>query len=582
MSRHGLPIRNAVRPLGLFFGTTALLASLFLLGCSSPSEPTGDVATGHDGGNVTVGAEAARLGLAKYRSVKLTTDLPLRDQEKELIGHLIEAAEAMEPVFWQQAYGDQQALTDTITDPSVLAFVEANFGPWDRLAGNAPFIEGVGEKPAGANLYPADITAEELEAAIEAATQAGDEDHAAALSSLYTLVRRDDAGALVTIPYSEAFAAEFTAAAEHLRAAAALAEDPGLKKHLELRADALLSDDYLASDIAWMEMKNNPIDIVIGPIETYEDQLAGYKAAAEAYVLVKDQGWSERLARYAGFLPELQRGLPVEDAYKAEMPGAGADLNAYDVVYVAGDSNAGSKTIAINLPNDERVQLEFGTRRLQLKNAMRAKFDHILEPLAGMLIAEDQRQHVTFDAFFGNTMFHEVAHGLGIKNTLDGENTVRRALKEQASAMEEGKADVLGLYMVSQLHDKGEITDTTLEDNLVTFVASIFRSIRFGASSAHGRANVARFNFFTEQEAFVRDDETGTWRVDFEKMRTAMDALSARILTLQGDGDYDGAKEFFETYGQIGDGLQADLDRLQKAGIPVDIVYEQGPEVLGL
>src|SRR5690606_39231851 len=259
-------------------------------------------------------------------------------------------------------------------------------------------------KPAGANFYPADMTQEEFEAAAASNTD---------LRNLYTLVRRDSSGKLVAVPYHVAFADNLQRAADKLREAARLADDEGLRRYLELRAEALLTDDFHASDLAWMDMKNNTIDVVIGPIETYEDQLYGYKAAYEAYVLVKDQEWSRRLARYAELLPALQRGLPVPDEYKQESPGSDSDLNAYDVIYYAGDANAGSKTIAINLPNDEQVQLEKGTRRLQLKNAMQAKFEQILVPIANEIIAEDQRSHVTFDAFFGNTMFHEVAHGLG-------------------------------------------------------------------------------------------------------------------------------------------------------------------------
>ena len=308
-----------------------------------------------------------------------------------------------------------------------------------------------------------------------------------------------------------------------------------------------MDDDYRESDMAWLDMKDNRLDVVIGPIEVYEDQLNGYKAAHEGYVLVKDMEWSERLARFAQFLPALQEGLPAPDAYKQERPGTNAELNAYDVLFYAGDANAGSKTIAINLPNDETVQLAKGTRRLQLKNAMRAKFDEILVPIAEILIADDQRQHVTFDAFFGNTMFHEVAHGLGIKNTITDRGTVREALREHYSPMEEGKADVLGLYMVTQLFDQGEMTEGDLRDNYVTFMASIFRSVRFGASSAHGRANMVRFNFFQERGAFVRDEGTGTYRVDFERLRAAMAELSELILTLQGDGNYQGAGALIAT-----------------------------------
>ncbi|MFV1979807.1 MAG: Zn-dependent hydrolase, partial [Rhodothermia bacterium] len=292
---------------------------------------------------------------------------------------------------------------------------------------------------------------------------------------------------------------------------------------------------------------------------------------------------SERLSKYAALLPELQRGLPVPDPYKAEKPGSDADLNAYDAVYYAGDANAGSKTIAINLPNDEEVQLAKGTRRLQLKNAIQAKFDRILVPISEVLIDPEQRGHIGFDAFFANTMFHEVAHGLGIKNTLDGTNTVRRALKENYSALEEGKADVLGLYMIRALAEKGQLDDGhDVMDNMVTFTASIFRSIRFGVSSAHGRANLIRYNYFKERDAFARNPETGTYKVDREKTIEASNALSRQILTFQGDGDYDGVVAFIEKYLVIDDELQADLDRVAEAGIPVDIVFEQGVEVLGL
>ena len=297
-------------------------------------------------------------------------------------------------------------------------------------------------------------------------------------------------------------------------------------------------------------------------------------------MLIKDMEWSARLQRYAAFLPDLQRGLPAREELKRETPGTDAELNAYDVVYYAGEANAGSKTIAINLPNDEQVQLAKGTRRLQLENAMRAKFDAILLPIADVLIAPEQRAHVTFDAFFANTMFHEVAHGLGIKTTVTGKGTVREALKEHASAMEEGKADVLGLYMVTQLRDRGEIPEGTVEDNYVTFLAGIFRSVRFGASSAHGRANMARFNYFQEMGAFSRDPASGTYRVDFQRMREAVNGLAELILTLQGEGDYEGAGRFLAEKGTVGPELQAELDRLSERGIPVDIIFEQGAAVL--
>ena len=265
--------------------------------------------------------------------------------------------------------------------------------------------------------------------------------------------------------YHEAFAEQVDAAAKLLNQASEIAEDESLKNYLALRAEALRTDDYMASDMAWMDMRTNGIDCIIGPIENYEDKLFGYKAAHEAYVLVKDKEWSKRLAHYTTLLPELQEGLPCDDKYKQEKPGRDSQLAAFDVVYYAGDCNAGSKTIAVNLPNDEKVQLEKGTRRSQLKNAMRAKYDKILIPIADELIADNQRKHITFEAFFGNTMFHEVAHGLGIKNTIDGQGTVREALKETYSALEEGKADILGLYMVTQLFESGELNEGEVMDN---------------------------------------------------------------------------------------------------------------------
>ena len=401
-------------------------------------------------------------------------------------------------------------------------------------------------------------------------------------TGLYSIVRRAPDGSLYSEPYHIVYREELGRAALLLAKAAELAESEGFRRYLELRAKALITDDYYPSDLAWMDMKENGIDVVIGAIETYEDQLFGYRAAYESYVLLKDRQWSERLARFASFLPDLQAGLPVSDFFKRETPGTDSDLNAYDVVYYAGRSNAGSKTIAINLPNDERVQLAKGTRRLQLKNAMRAKFDEIMVPIAGELVVPDQRAHVTFDAFFGNTMFHEVAHGLGIKNTVNGRGTVREALKEYSSSMEEGKADVLGLYMITWLHQRGELPDTELMDYYVTFMTGIFRSVRFGATSAHGRANMVRFNFFRDWGAFSRDPVTGHYRVDEQKMSEAIDALSAQILTLQGIGDYEGAAEFTQTMGVVGSVLQADLDRLAAAGIPVDVVFRQGVDVLGL
>lgn len=511
---------------------------------------------------------AARL--ARYATVRLAPNLTsLSENERKMIPLLVDAAKAIDEVFWIQAYGDAQLLLRSIADPAAGRFAELNYGPWDRLDNNHPFVPRAGVRPPGANYYPPGMTKAEFDAEVAKGGPRAD-----SLKSLYTMVRRDAAGRLTAIPFSKFFAAQHERAARRLDEAAALADDPGLRKYLTLRAHALRTDDYQPSDFAWMDMKDNTLDVVIGPIEVYEDELFGYKAADEAYVLVKDRDWSQRLARYATLLPMLQCGLPVGDELKRETPGSSSDLNAYDLVYASGQANTGAKTIAINLPNDEEVQLKKGARRLQLKNAMRFKFDRIMMPIAGELIAQDQVKNVTFDSFFENVMFHEVAHGLGIKNTINGRGTVREALKERYSALEEGKADILGLYMVRQLRDRNELSGGRMEDNYGAFLASIFRSVRFGSGDAHGRANIAALNFLERLGAFTREAD-GRYRVNYDRMQNAMDALSQTILTLEGTGDYEGVAAFQREYGTILPTFRADLARLNAKGIPVDIVYDQ-------
>jgi len=516
-------------------------------------------------------AENLSARLNSFAPFDLTSDIShLTDKEKQIVAILYDVAGIMDELFWMQALGPKDIFLPKISDPELKRFSEINYGPWDRLGGNEPFMAGCGTKPAGANFYPADMTKEEFEALADPNK-----------SSLYTLVRRNADGTLRVVWYHDAYASQLQKAAGLMKQAAALAEDAGLKKYLELRAEALLTSNYQPSDFAWMEMKQSNIDFVVGPIENYEDGLFGYKAAFESYVLLKDPVWSQRLAKYAAMLPDLQRGLPVPEDYKKEIPGADADLNAYDVLFYAGDCNAGSKTIAINLPNDEEVQLRKGSRKLQLKNAMQAKFDKIMVPIANLLITEEQRKHVTFNAFFENTMFHEVAHAMGVKNTINGNGPARTALKEMYSSIEEGKADIMGLYLVTKLYEMGELTEGEVMDNYVTFFAGIFRSSRFGAASAHGKANMMRFNFFEQEGAFTRSED-GLYTVNFEKTQAAMIKLVEKIIVIQGNGDYDAAKKWVSEEGVVKPLLQTDLDRINAASIPVDIVFNQGKHMVGL
>ncbi len=504
----------------------------------------------------------------EYESFTLDADIThLSEDDKKMLMLMFEVARIMDGLFWYESNGDKETFLKSINDKNANKVAQINYGPWNRLDGNKPMFENVPEKPLGANFYPHDMTKEEFER-FESVDK----------TSQYTIIRRDETGSLVSIPYHIYFKKEMGRASVLLKTAADLASDPGLKNYLSLRAEALLTDEYQKSDMAWMDMKSNTVDFVVGPIENYEDRLFGYKAAHEAFILIKDIEWSKKLDRFAELLPELQKKLPVDLKYKMETPGSDSDLGVYHAIYYAGDCNAGSKTIAINLPNDPVVHLEKGSRKLQLKNSMQAKFDKILMPIAKELIHPSQLKYVQFDAFFDNTMFHEVAHGLGIKNTINDKGEVRSVLKDKYTIIEESKADILGLFLVKELQEMGEI-ETDLMNNYVTFMAGIFRSIRFGASSSHGIANLIRYNYFLEKEAFSITPD-GKYLVDFDKMTAAMNNLSAKVLMLQGDGNYKGSIEFIENYGGFSSDLDAALNKLREAKIPIDIAFEQSNKII--
>lgn len=540
---------------------TFLLATLLLLGACKEAKKASDRTT------------SPYQELAdQYAEFPLTTDLSkLTEKEKQMLPLLIEAADQMEAIYWQTAYGDKEQLFEGITDSALIKYLSINYGPWDRLDANRPFLETAGPKPLGANFYPQDMTKSEFEALQDPRK-----------TDWYSIVRRDEKGALKVIPYHEAYPEQIRKAASLLKQAAQLAEDEGLRNYLTLRSEALLTDDYLKSDLAWMDMKDNTLDIVIGPIETYEDALFGYKASHSGQILVKDKDWSKKLSLYAQYLPKLQENLPVPAAYKKEKANANPDMNAYDVIYYAGDCNAGSKNIAINLPNDPRVHAAKGSRKLQLKNSMQAKFDKMVVPIARLVIDPEQQKHIRFDAFFENTMFHEVAHGLGVKYTLQGNQDVRGALKDNYTSIEEGKADILGLFCITKLAEWGVIQNKDLMDNYVTFIAGIFRSCRFGAASAHGKANMMQFAHFIESGAITRDADKGYYMIDFEKMKKDIEIIAGEYITLEGDGDYDKASQLIAAKGIVSPILQKDLDRIAQAGIPKDIYFQQGLQTLGL
>lgn len=505
----------------------------------------------------------------EYASVELKSDLVnnLNDKEKELVRIFFKVGEITDELFWKQTFGDKSKL-DTVTDNCAKEFAMIQYGAWDRLDDNKPFLAGYGEKLNVCNYYPHDITDAEFNAFEDA-----DKD------SWYTVIRRNEDGSLKSVWYHEEYASEIERICTLLEKAVTLAEDPGLRNYLEKRIEAFRTDDYLASDLAWMDMKDSKIDFVTGPIETYDDKFRETKASYESFILLKDEARSKDLAKFVSMLPALQKELPCPPEYKTFVPGTSSDLNVYDAVYYAGDCNAGSKTIAINLPNDERVHALKGTRRLQLRNSMKAKFDKILLPIGELVLAQEQKKYLNFDAFFWNVTFHEVAHGLGVKQTISTNESVDAVMGTEKTSWEEAKADILGLFMVTKLIEMGEITNITTKDAITTYIAGILRSVRFGAASSHGKANMMCFNYMEKAKAFSRD-ANGVYIIDFEKAKEAMNSWAALILQTQGDGNVEFAKKYREENGGITPALQADLDRINMAGIPRDITFVQGEDVL--
>ena len=485
----------------------------------------------------------------------------LSENDKKIIDLFRQAGEIIDGLFWKQTFGDKAEM-DALKDEYAKAYAMINYGPWDQLDDNKPFVEGYGEKPLGCQYYPQDMTKEEFEAF-------DDPDKL----SLYTVIRRDENGALKTVWYRDEYKAELDKICALLEEAAALTTNEGLRTYLTERVKAFRTDDYLASDMAWMDMKDCNMDLVIGPIENYDDHLYEAKAAYECFILLKDEKRSANLAKYVSLLPALQTMLPCAPEYKTFVPGTSSDLNVYDAIYYSGDCNGGSKTIAINLPNDERVHIAKGARRLQLCNSMMAKFDKILAPIGEILVTPEQQKLLTADAFFWNVTFHEVAHGLGVKETVNGKGTVDAAMGSEKTTWEEAKADILGLFMVNKLIEMGEITDITKEESIATFIAGIVRSVRFGSASSHGKANMMCFNYMEDHGAFSRNAE-GRYVVDFEKAAAAIDSWANTIIETQATGNFEFAQKYAAENASIREALAADIAKVNEAGIPRDIVFD--------
>ena len=512
--------------------------------------------------------------IARFAPTTLTADVSkLTPKDRQALDKIIAAAKLLDPLFLRQVWSGNDALEKKLlADKSPLGrerlhYFYINDGPWSRLDNNEPFIAGVPqEKPPQAAYYPDDMTKDEFNAWVQTLTDA-DKQKA---TGFFWLIRRDADKKLTIVPYSEAYKEYLEPAARLLREAAALTTNATLKNFLNKRADAFGSDDYYDSDVAWMDL-DAPIDVTIGPYETYEDELFSYKAAFEAYITIRDDAETAKLARFSGHLQELENNLPIDPHYRNPKLGAASPIRVVNEVFGSGEGNSGVQTAAFNLPNDERVVKEKGSKRVMLKNVQDAKFNKTLIPISRVVLDASDQSALSFDSFFTHILCHELMHGLGPHNiTLNGEETtVRKQLKELYSAIEEAKADMTGLWALQYMIDHG-IIDKGMERTLyTTYLASMFRSVRFGIAEAHGRGVAMQFNYLTNEGAIRFDEAKGTFSVDHTKIKAAVTKLTHDLLTLEAEGSYDTAKSMLDKYAVITPSMQHALDKLKN--VPVDI-----------
>ena len=499
-----------------------------------------------------------------YELVKISTpDLSgISANGQEVLRLYRWAADEADAIYWKQMIGDRQEWLSTLAGPAEKAYAMINYGPWDRFDGK-PFIEGYGVRPLGARFYPEDMTTEEFEAFADPAK-----------NSPYTLVTRTDDGSLKTVPYHEAYVGHIEKICSFLRSAADLTIKPSVREYLLKKIEALRSDDYEAADRAWLSMDDSKMDLIIGPNETEDDQLYGRKRSYGAFVLLKQVELTERIDQLTKMLPELQASLPCEPAYKTFVPGSRSEIYAYDALYYAGNYNAGVKVIAVNLPYDEKVQAELGTRTALMHNIMNEKFNRIVFPTGRLLLIPADAERLSSDAFFWNIVFREVAHGLGVKETVNGKGSVEQALGNKALMMEEVKGNVVGLYLAIKLVSHHQLSGlVTKEEAIATFCASLARSERFGEATALGRANIAIFNYLIEQGALKRT-ESGKYVIDYNTFELAIHGLAAQVLTVQATGDKDAAEAFEKQYATLGKAYKEDLRNIHLEGIPADLRFE--------
>jgi hypothetical protein len=547
--------------------SASLIATLAACKAQAPSTPPPAPAPAVDKAVSELQSKSAR-----FAPTDLTADITaLPANEREALAHMVRAAQVMDALFLEQVWAGNEAMLYTlIKDDSPLGKARLhefliNKGPWARLDHNAVFIPDAPEKLPSANYYPEGATKADVEKWINSLSGAGK----ASATGFFHTIRRGPSGGFITVPYSTEYQGELAIAAQHLRAAAAATAQPTLKAFLESRAAAFVSNDYYDSDVKWMEL-DATIEPTIGPYEVYEDEWFNYKAAFEAFITVKDKTESDKLQRFAGSLQEIENSLPIDPKYRNPRLGALAPIAVVNTVFSAGDGNRAVQTAAFNLPNDERVIREKGSKRIMLKNNQQAKFDKVLMPISKVALASADQGNVAFDAFFTHILMHELMHGLGPHDITAGgrKTTVRQELKDTYSTIEEAKADISGLFALQFLVDKGQLDKTFEKTMYTTFLASAFRSLRFGVNEAHGRGQAIQLNYLMDKGAFKVNGD-GTFSVDTAKIRDGVSALTREIMTLQAEGSYAKAKQMIDTLGVLRPQAKAVLDKL--TAVPVDI-----------
>lgn len=504
--------------------------------------------------------------LQQYAQEDLRAELSvLTEREKMMIPVFIDISKIIDQIFLYQVIGPTNKC-DTLTG-EYKQFFEINYGPWDRFSSDKPFVDCFGKKSLGANFYPANMTIDEFEQWNDSLKY-----------NPYTFIRRNFDGELYAIPYHQRFPDLIELIATKLEEASQIADNKQFKEYLQHKKNAIQTDNYFRADSAWIKLEDNTLDFVFGPIDVYEDQLLGIRADYQSFLLIKDKKWSQRLEKYTKWLKYLQKALPVPEEYRAEDPGLNSKIIASDVIYYGGSGQAGGAFLSINQPITPVINSLYGSKRIIFKNTTTAKFKHLLKPIAQLTLTEPQRHLVTGEAFFTNSVFYEVARGLGITKTIKSGQSVSEALKEYNNTIELAKANSLALFLVSKIHSVGEIQEPHI-NHYITYWADLLRAMRLSDESSQSKASVICYNFFRKHGA-VQLDFKKQFAVDFKKMQAVNDSLARKIIMIQGDGDYNAAKKFVEQYGTINNELAEIITKIKTSKIPVDIYFNQGLDVL--